>query len=96
MVQLPIRKNARAGIFGSTIFLAALLAAPTIAVADEDGVSFWIPGLFGSLAAAPQQPGWQLANIYYHTSVSASGDAALAREFTINAFTRTLNAEPQP
>jgi hypothetical protein len=36
------------------------------ASADEGGVSFWIPGLFGSLAATPQQPGWSLANIYYH------------------------------
>ena len=51
------------------------------ALADEGGVSFWIPGLFGSLAAMPQQPGWSLANIYYHTSVSAGADVARAREF---------------
>ena len=51
------------------------------AYADEGGVSFWVPGLFGSLAATPQQPGWSLATIYYHTSVSAGGDVALAREF---------------
>ena len=42
--------------------------------ADEGGVSFWVPGFFGSLAAAPQQPGWSQANIYYHTNVSAGGD----------------------
>ena len=53
------------------------------ALADESGVSFWIPGLFGSLAATPQQPGWSLANIYYHTSVSAGADVARAREFTL-------------
>ena len=53
------------------------------ALADEGGVSFWIPGLFGSLAATPQQPGWSLANIYYHTSVSAGADVARAREFTL-------------
>ena len=52
------------------------------ALADEGGVSFWVPGFFGSLAATPQQPGWSLANIYYHTSVSAGGDVARAREFT--------------
>ena len=40
------------------------------ALADENGVSFWIPGTFGSLAATPLQPGWSLANIYYHDSVS--------------------------
>ena len=53
------------------------------ALADESGVSFWVPGFFGSLAATPQQPGWSLANIYYHTSVSAGGDVARAREFTL-------------
>jgi len=54
------------------------------AYADEGGVSFWVPGFFGSLAAAPQQPGWSLANVYYHTSVSAGADVARAREFTLN------------
>ncbi len=54
------------------------------ALADEGGVSFWVPGFFGSLAAAPQQPGWSLANIYYHTTVSAGADVARAREFTLN------------
>jgi hypothetical protein len=53
------------------------------ALADEGGVSFWVPGFFGSLSAAPQQPGWSLANIYYHTSVSAGADVARAREFTL-------------
>ena len=53
------------------------------ALADEGGVSFWVPGFFGSLAAVPQQPGWSLANIYYHTSVSAGADVARAREFTL-------------
>ena len=64
------------------------------ALADEGGVSFWIPGLFGSLAAVPQQPGWSLANIYYHTSVSAGADVARSREFTLNRVPAnvTLNA----
>jgi hypothetical protein len=53
---------------------------PNGALADEGGVSFWVPGFFGSLAAAPQQPGWSLTSIYYHTTVSAGGDVALARE----------------
>jgi hypothetical protein len=50
-------------------------------MADEGGVSFWVPGLFGSLAATPQQPGWSFATINYNTNVSAGGDVALAREF---------------
>jgi hypothetical protein len=68
--------------------VAAIVLAPAImfsdcALADETGVSFWIPGLFGSLAATPQQPGWSLGNIYYHTSVSAGADVARAREFEL-------------
>jgi len=47
-------------------------------------VSFWISGFFGSLAAAPQQAGWSLTTFYYHTSVSAGGDVAIARERTLN------------
>jgi hypothetical protein len=79
--------------FGHVIFaLGALVSASTIAAADEGGVSFWIPGFFGSLAATPQQPGWSLASIYYHTTVSAGGDVALAREFEIKKVPVGLSA----
>src|SRR5712691_3536608 len=76
--------------------VAAIVLAPAImffsncALADEGGVSFWVPGFFGSLAATPQQPGWSLANIYYHTSVSAGADVARAREFTLNRVPANL------
>jgi hypothetical protein len=62
------------------------------AKADEGGVSFWVPGFFGSLAAVPQQPGWSLANIYYHTTVSAGSDVARAREFQIGKIPVNLSA----
>ena len=64
----------------------------TISLADENGVSFWVPGFFGSLAATPQQPGWSLASIYYHTDVSGSGNIAVSREITIGQFNPKLNA----
>jgi hypothetical protein len=80
-----IPRNARAA--GLTVLLGALLTAPTGAVADEGGVSFWIPGFFGSLAAAPQQPGWSLTAIDYYDSVKAGGNVALAREFEIGGST---------
>lgn len=40
-------------------FLAVVGAAsmPSAGHADERGISFWLPGLFGSLAAVPAQPG---------------------------------------
>ena len=41
--------------------------------ADEGGVSFWLPGNYGSFAAAPSAPGWALPVIYYH-GPAASGD----------------------
>jgi hypothetical protein len=67
-----------------------------MARADEGGVSFWIPGFFGSLAATPAQPGWSGTNIYYHDSVSAGADVARAREFEIRNipvnFTGTVSA----
>jgi len=69
--------------------LAAIACAPNLAAADEAGISFWIPGQFGSLAAAPQQPGWFFADTYYHTSVSAAGDVALAHEVELGELART-------
>src|SRR5262245_31975228 len=74
------------------LVLGVLISAPTIAAADEGGVSLWIPGFFGSLAAAPLQPGWTLQTNYYHTSVSAGGDVSRAREITIGKIPVTLNA----
>jgi len=50
-----------------------LLALSNVAYADEGGVSFWLPGLFGSFAAVPTTPGLSIATFYYHSSVSASG-----------------------
>jgi len=73
----------------AVISIAFSTAIPQTATADEGGVSFWLPGLFGSLAAAPQQPGWSFADIYYHTSVGAGGDVTAARQLELGAFTRT-------
>src|SRR5262245_56845102 len=76
--------------------IAALAAASVLfsqaARADEGGVSFWIPGFFGSLAAAPMQPGWSLTSFYYHTSVSAGADVAAAREFQLGRIPVNITA----
>jgi hypothetical protein len=75
------------------IGLALLTVALTsvVAVADETGVSFWLPGIFGSLAAVPQQPGWSIMATNYYDSVSASGNVAAAREISIGRFNPTVN-----
>jgi len=70
---------------------AGLAACPGISHADESGISFWLPGLSGSLAATPATPGWSVASIYYHTSVDASGAAAAAREIQVGRFSPTVN-----
>ncbi len=68
-----------------------LSAISSVAIADESGTSFWLPGTFGSLAATPTTPGWSIASVYYHTSVSAGADVAAAREIQIGRFNPTLN-----
>jgi hypothetical protein len=74
------------------IALAAFAATSNRSRADEDGVSFWIPGFFGSLAATPQQPGWAVASIFYNTNVLGGGNTAVSREITVGQFNPTLNA----
>jgi hypothetical protein len=74
------------------VLAAASVMFSHAALADEGGVSFWIPGFFGSLAATPQQPGFSMANIYYHITVSAGADVARAREITIGKIPVNLSA----
>jgi hypothetical protein len=62
-----------------------------VAFADENGISFWLPGMYGSMAATPLQPGLSIADIYYHTSVSASGATAAQREIEVGRLGRTAN-----
>lgn len=45
----------RAAVLSTVISIVA--AMPRTVHADEGGVSFWLPGIYGSLAAAPLQPG---------------------------------------
>lgn len=56
-----------------TACVVALTATPRAALADAGGLSFWLPGTFGSLAAAPVTPGWSWAQIYLHLDQKAAG-----------------------
>lgn len=70
--------------------IAVLSVVAQGALADEGGASFWMPGLYGSLAATPGDPGWSLGAIYYH----ASADASASREFQIGGrFVAGLSAK---
>ena len=55
---------------GSLCALASM-AQPQRAEADAGGLSFWLPGTFGSLAATPTMPGWAYETIYIHLDQSA-------------------------
>ena len=51
----------------------AIVSLPSQAWADAGGVGLWLPGIFGSLAAAPGVPGWSYASIYLHLQANAAG-----------------------
>jgi hypothetical protein len=70
----------RVSIVAAALGLAAgMCGSVDKAYADQGGVSFWLPGAFGSLAATPLVPGWSMAAIYLHSSVGAGGDVAASR-----------------
>ena len=68
----------------------AIAASSPNAFADEGGVSFWLPGIYWSLAAVPMQPGWTVNETYYHWQGQAGADVSAAREVTIGRFNPTV------
>lgn len=82
----PAARNHRGGLI-----VASLLAAlscfyfPCAAAADEAGVSFWLPGQYGSFAAEPSEPGWSFESTYYHASAAASSGVSFERDAAIQA-----------
>jgi len=71
----------------STYFLTMLLCLLFAgrSVADEAGVSFWLPGQYGSYAAVPLKPGLSFESMYYHAKADASGGVSFARGGGIQA-----------
>ncbi|MGY1458368.1 SphA family protein [Luteimonas sp. A534] len=57
---------------------AGLAATPAV-LADEGGVSFWMPGQFASFVAAPGDPGWSLGMVYYHATTDADAAQSFPR-----------------
>jgi hypothetical protein len=80
-----------AGLLAGVIALGVVVASPTVSLADENGVSFWVPGLFGSLAAVPQQPGVSMTIINYYTSVGAGAAVATSREISVGKLNPVVN-----
>jgi hypothetical protein len=66
--------NAMRYRFAIALVTGAMSFSPSgPAKADAGGLSFWLPGTFGSLAAAPGVPGWALSTIYLHAESKAQG-----------------------
>ena len=87
-------------VFRFALVIGVGIGAPTIAAADEGGVSFWIPGLFGSLASTPQQPGWSFARskLLHDVYMPAATSARRARSdrrnsATVSEFSVNLHAD---
>jgi len=73
-----------------TIVVLAMLSSAGAFVspwahADEGGVSFWLPGQYGSLAAVPAEPGWSIPLVYYHASTDADDSKSFVRSGKITA-----------
>jgi hypothetical protein len=83
------RRHARLAASAVVLGLTAAALDPRPVAADQGGISMWLPGTFGSLAAVPGHPGWALGAIYYHSSVSAEGNVAASR--AIRFGNRTTN-----
>jgi hypothetical protein len=72
------------------VTLTTLLSFTGVSLADEGGVSFWLPGIYGSLAAVPQAaPGWALFTFNYYTNVSAGAAVSAAREVELGRLPPT-------
>jgi hypothetical protein len=65
----------------AAVFLTLCISASSAdrARADAGGLSYWLPGTFGSLAAAPGVPGWAYSTIYLHVATAAQGDKEFVR-----------------
>lgn len=61
--------------------LAVTIAAWTgsAALADEGGISFWLPGQYGSFAAVAPSPGWSMPLVFYNYGGSAGRGVTLQR-----------------
>src|SRR4029079_6329169 len=85
------RLKVTASVIAAPLAGTIVLSTATGSLADEGGVSFWVPGFFGSLAATPQVPGFSLANVFYYNQVSAGGNVAFAKQVPLGRINVTFN-----
>ena len=66
-----LNKRTNSGI--ALILFAAGLFSPAVAKADQGGVSFWLPGIYASMAAVPPEPGFSMPSTFYFYTGKAEG-----------------------
>lgn len=74
----------------AALALTIALGAPQSVLADEGGVSFWLPGQYGSFAAIAPDPGFSLPLQSYCYQGDAGGERELKRGGKLSA---DLNAD---
>jgi hypothetical protein len=65
-----LNKSARTALAAALAATVGLALVPRPASADENGVSFWLPGIYGTLAAVPTPPGFSFTTFNYYDTVS--------------------------
>jgi hypothetical protein len=56
----------RLAIGAASIAVVFVASTISVALADEGGVSFWLPGQYGSFAAVAPTPGWSMPLFFYN------------------------------
>lgn len=84
LADVPRRRNPAHATFA--LAMVSVVAWPgSGARADEGGVSFWVPGQYGSFAAIAPDPGFSLPVIGYFYSGSAGAHRTFQRGGSLNA-----------
>jgi hypothetical protein len=89
--RIKFAARTRCALFASIVACGAPCMTANPALADEGGVSFWVPGFFGSLAATPQVPGFSFTNVLYYSQVSAGGNVAFAKQVPLGNINVNFN-----
>jgi hypothetical protein len=84
-MDFSTRRPRSSAALALSVLAIAASSSPQRARADEGGVSFWLPGTYGSLSAVQAVPGWSFATFNYFDSVSAGKKAEFVRGGGIEA-----------
>jgi hypothetical protein len=74
------------------VSLSMIVIAVAPSFAEEGGVSFALPGSYGSFAAVPAEPGWTLSVTDYFAAASGGASVARSREIETGRFPAGLSA----